>query len=701
MPPHSSSGRRQFLRAGAAGLLGTPLVSASWIKHALAAETAGKSELAKASGPLNRFPRMMQDWLTRQVRAVSAAGDERRAALRTKADAEAYVHWARERIRKCFGPEPEKTPLNPRVVGTVERDAYRIEKVIFESRPGFFVTGNLYLSKRQSSKRPCALVACGHSENSKCAPAENSVAQGLARQGYVVLIFDPPGQGERYQYPKADDPTKSRYGYSTFEHAQLGNQQRLIGETASAWFAWDGVRSLDYLLSREEVDPRHVGLTGNSGGGMETAFLCGLEPRFTMAAPSGWITTIRRNAENELTQDTEQCPPLLLALGLDQSDFLAAFAPKPLVIQAQEKDFFDIRGSQEAFDRLKRLYTLLGKPENIRLNVGPHYHSYPREGREATYQLFNAAAGVPWNFEEPELAVEKDETLWCTKTGNVAEHDSRTVFSFTRKHSRRLAKARPMLDAPALRAAARELLKLPAIEGVADYAILRSAGRGRYASKGYSTYAVETEPGIHAIVTRLYDDHLISRPPRGATRAVLYVSHQSADFELRDEPLVAELAAAEPQSAFYACDVRGIGESRPNIGGVDGRLRLPFDNDYFYAAYGQMLDRPYLGQKVWDVLRVLEWLGSFGHMEIHLAGKGWGALAATFAALLSDAATQVTLKNSLRSFAEIAETEDYRWPSAMLLPGVLVHFDLADCYRALADRKLRQIDPWGPLDGLS
>lgn len=633
----------------------------------------------------------------RQVGDIEARGNEKRAALKTKADAEAYVQSARERIRECFGPEPEKTPLNARVTGAVERETYRIEKVIFESRPGFLVTSNLYVPKGRPGSMPGVLVCCGHSENSKCAEAENAVAQGLVRQGYVALVFDPPGQGERYQYPEACDAPKSRYSYATYEHAQAGNQLVLVGDTGSAWFAWDGVRALDYLLSRPEVDATHVGVTGSSGGGMQTAYLCGLEPRLTMAAPSCWVTTIRRNAQNELTQDTEQCLPRVLAMGLDQSDFFAAFAPRPVIIHAQEKDFFDVRGSQETYERLKQLYTLLGHPDYIRLHIGPGYHSYPRENREATYRLFNAASGISTEPVEPPIVVEKDETLRCTTRGNVAFENSRTIPSFTREKSGHLAKTRLALDDSGLREAARAVLKMPDITGVPDFAILRNAGRDRYPTKGYCTYAVTTEPGVAAVVTRLFDDKLMSRPPRGAKRAVLYVAHHSADVELRDEPLVAELLKTEPEAAFYACDVRGVGESRASTLGV----APPFDSDYFFASNSLMLDRPYLGQRVGDVLRVLEWLGAQGHGEVHLVGNGWGALTATFAAMLGANVVQVTLKHALRSFAEVAETEDYRWPYAALLPGVLRHFDLPDCYRLLAPQQIKQIEPWGARDGLS
>jgi hypothetical protein len=106
-----------------------------------------------------------------------------------------------------------------------------------------------------------------------------------------------------------------------------------------------------------------------------------------------------------------------------------------------------------------------------------------------------------------------------------------------------------------------------------------------------------------------------------------------------------------------------------------------------------MLDWPYVGQKTFDVLRVLDWLKFYGHTEIHLAAKGRGAIPATFAALLADNVVQVTLKNALTSYTEIAEAEHYQCPLSCLLPGVLAQFDLPDCYRELARKKLHQLEP--------
>jgi pimeloyl-ACP methyl ester carboxylesterase len=207
---------------------------------------------------------------------------------------------------------------------------------------------------------------------------------------------------------------------------------------------------------------------------------------------------------------------------------------------------------------------------------------------------------------------------------------------------------------------------------------------------------VETEPGVFALVVRLHDEALMSRPPRGTKRAILYVSHHSADAELRAEPWIAELIQSEPGSAFYACDVRGIGESQPDTCGPRSFL-TPYGSDYFYAIHSIMLDRPYAGQKTHDILRVLDWLAAQGHEEVHLAGNGWGAIPATFAALLADPVKQVTLKHALTSYSDVAESEEYNWPLSSFVPGVLERFDLPDCYRALAAKQLRQIEPWGAL----
>jgi hypothetical protein len=159
---------------------------------------ADASQAAPAAGTppltaLNRFPRMVQEFYVARENALHQQRLARLAALQTKADAEAYVQMVRGRIRESFGPFPERTPLNARVTKVVERDAYRIENVLFESRPGFLVSANLYVPKGRRFPLPGVVGSCGHSANGKAIDTYQSFCQGLARLGYVVLIFDPIG----------------------------------------------------------------------------------------------------------------------------------------------------------------------------------------------------------------------------------------------------------------------------------------------------------------------------------------------------------------------------------------------------------------------------------------------------------------------------------------------------------------------------
>ena len=646
--------------------------------------------------PLNRFPHMVQEYFVDQVRQVEAQADRRRAALHTRRDAEAYVHDVREKIQQCFGPWPERTPLHPRITGVVDRDDYRIEKIIFESRPNFLVTANLYIPKGHNFPLPGVVGTCGHSTNGKASEFYQGFSQGLARQGYVVLIYDPISQGERLQY--VNDQLQSEIGVGVREHLYAGNQQFLVGEFIGSWRAWDGIRALDYLLTRKEVDPDQIGVTGNSGGGTMSTWLCGVERRWAMGAPSCFVTTFRHNMENELPADTEQCPPRALALGLDHSDWLAAMAPKPVIILAKEKDFFDVRGAEEAYSRLRHLYRLFDAEDNAGLFVGPTGHGYSQENREAMYRWFNTVTKISDAQVEPNLVIEKDETLYCTPNGQICELDSRPIYDFTRARAQTLAGQRPgELTLPDLQKRIRDTLRLSETGDVAGpyYRILRNWRSRGYPKPRWTAYVVETEPGIAAVVYRLGDEQLLSRPQADTKRAILYVAHQSSDAELRSEPLIASLIEAESDATLYTVDVRGIGESQPDTCDQNSFLS-PYGSDFFYAIHSIMLDRPYVGQKTYDVLRVLDWLTSVGYEEIHLVGKGWGALPATFAAVLSDQVTQVTLKNALTSYSELAESRNYVWPLSTLVPNVLMSFDLPDCYRALEAKDLRQVAPCGP-----
>ena len=684
-------------------------------------EPARADDAPQSRQPLNRFPRAVHEFLIKQVRRAARVSASRREKLDGRGAAAAYVTQLRQTISECFGPLPERTPLNPQVTGTLQREGYRVEKVIYESRPQFLVTANLYIPAGEGPF-PAVLGVCGHSAEAKAFEPYQSFAQGLARLGFVCLIIDPIGQGERLQFPTPADAQTSQYGNGVAEHLHGGNQQYLVGDFFGTWRAWDGIRGIDYLLSRPEVDGTHIGVTGNSGGGTMTTWLTGLDNRITMSAPSCFVTTFLQNLENELPADTEQCPPDVIAAGLDHGDFYAASAPHPVTLLAERFDFFDIRGTRQAFTQLQQVYKHFDAAEAVRLHVGDSGHGIPAPARLAMYQTFCEAAGLPIPEAEPKLTLEKASDLWATPAGQVAPLGSKSIATFTAEKAESLAsRLSEPLRGEELRTAIWEVLRVgidrhdPAAHGRRDGGtigldpklqhppharILRPLNGRGYPSRYATAYALETEPGLFAVTTRLNDEPLYALPARQNNPAIVYVAHRSADAELRGEPLLRQLIDQTPQTTVYACDVRGIGETQPDIAGQDTFLS-PYGSDYLHAAYALMLGQPVLGGRTHDLLRVIDWVRSLGHPSVQLVGMGWGAIPVTFAAVLHDGVNQVTLKHALESYQSVAQTADYAWPLSMLVPGILGHFDLPDCYAELAAKDLRQIEPWGPRDGMN
>lgn len=213
--------------------------------------------------------------------------DRRREAFEFLKSRSACEQWQKDR-REFFvrqlGGFPERTPLNAKIVGELDGEGYRIEKVIFESRPGHHVTANLYLPKSQGPY-PGVLIPCGHSHNGKAAGGYQRISILLARSGMAALCYDPIGQGERYQlldlekehevFPQVSyrlpvPHPRVRY-LCTQEHTAMGIGCILLGTNIAQYRLWDGMRAIDYLQSRDDIQSEKIGCTGNSGGGTLTS----------------------------------------------------------------------------------------------------------------------------------------------------------------------------------------------------------------------------------------------------------------------------------------------------------------------------------------------------------------------------------------------------------------------------------------------
>ncbi len=680
--------RRDMLRnsaTAAAGALFYINGSQSWAEEVFV-------QTASAQTPREfRYGHVLQEYYVACHRRMMAERAKQRAAIKTPAQVMKLRDEIRRKLRSCFGDWPERTPLNARITGKIERDAYTIEKLIYESRPNYPVTANLYIPKNRNGKMPAVLGTCGHTRNGKAEPKYQEFARNLARQGYVVLLFDPPSQGERFEYDnKPGDPFIQ---WGVHSHQVAGNQMSLLGKNFAMWEAWDGIRGLDYLLSRPDIDPKRIGLTGNSGGGTQTTWLNALDDRFTMVAPNCFVTRYLNNLENEEAQDIEQIVPGLLAAGLDMADFYIAQLPRPTHFGGETNDFFDVRGLRASYEEVKRLYAIVGKADDVELYTGRETHGYNKGARESVYKFFNRQAGVTASPIEPDESPEKDETLQVTETGQVLALGSKRTFDFTINEARKIAAERKKLSGKPLADALTKLLALPARTSPPVYRVMRD----RRVSPQYrgGGFVIETESFDGANVFAI----LHAVPKQGpqyyfpkVEAATLYLPHLSSIDEIVSD----HAPKLDDGEIRFALDVRGLGEMMPRTHKDSGDdFFSPYASDYLYASYGLMWGEPYCGRRVHDALSTLDLFAANGCRDIHLVGRGLGAITATFAAVLHPLVKQVTLHNALLSFHELTEDERYQWPLSTMVYGILQQLDLPDCLRELATTKrLTIVDPW-------
>ncbi len=630
------------------------------------------------------YQSMVYDYYVERVRKLNRSRRRKLNSINTFSDALDYQKEVLEAINNAFSPKPEKTPLNPQVTGILQRQGYRIEKILFESRPGCIVSANLYVPDKLDNPAPGVIGPCGHSENGKACDLYQEFCQRLVISGFVVLIYDPFNQGERDQYILL--PEREAVSSCCSAHNMMGKQLELIGEFFGMWRVWDGIRALDYLLTRPEVDSSRIGVTGNSGGGTLTTWLWAVEDRFTMAAPSCFVTTFLNNLENELPADCEQYPPGVIGAGLDMADFIIARAPKPVILLGQKYDYFDRRGLISAYEDSARFYNIIGAPkENIAISIGPQGHGYSIHNQEDMVDFFAYHARQEVT-KAPKTDILSEEELYAAPNGSVIVAGATPIYELIAAESERISKNRKTLNESELKEKLSELLNLPENNDVPHYRVLRPT---RIEGKTFARYAIDTEDNIRAFMKKYMKKPEYSYSLDVENTVHLYLPHLSSEDDIQNEPLVKDLMSSYE---LYLLDVRGLGESMP----VDKNYFLhPYGMDYMFHGYGILLGESYLGRRVYDVLCTIDLLMHEGAKEIHLYGRGQGAIIALFTGVLNDSPVSVTIKNAPESYESWINNPIVLWPSANFLRGVLKFFDLPDCVNFLGD-KLKIIEPWGP-----
>ncbi|HEY0550255.1 MAG TPA: acetylxylan esterase, partial [Verrucomicrobiae bacterium] len=327
----------------------------------------------------------------------------------SKAEWEKRAERVRRQILVSQGlwPMPTKTPLNAVIHGKIDRGEYTVEKVFFESAPGFFVTGNLYRPKNVTGKAPGVLFAHGHwadarlSESTdaelrrELAEGEERFEQGgrsrfqsmcvqLARMGCVVWQWDMLGNSDAQQlsaqlvhgFKKQRPEMNTTENWGLFSPQAEAHLQSVMGLQT-----WNAIRSLDFLLSLAEVDPERMAMTGASGGGTQTMLLAGIDPRVKLSFPAVMVSTAMQGG---CTCENSS----LLRVNTGNIEFAGLFAPKPQGMTCANDWTKEM--STKGFPELKKLYTMLGAPNNVMLKRGEHFpHNYNAVSRSAFYTWLN------------------------------------------------------------------------------------------------------------------------------------------------------------------------------------------------------------------------------------------------------------------------------------------------------------------------
>jgi hypothetical protein len=539
----------------------------------------------------------------------------------------------------------------------------------------------LYLPKTKTQAAlPAVLFQSGHYWEGKAYPSYQRFCQGLARQGYVVLAFDPMGQGERIYYRNATG--QSRLSSCDEEHTHPGKQMILVGDTCTRFQLWDAVRSLDFLVAQPMVDAKRIGVTGHSGGGTLSMLLAAIDTRVSAAAICmGNLENIIASPFNPpgSTDDAEQNLIGGGAIGLDRWDLLYPLAPKPLMVLPSDRDFYAtyspiyITNARHEFQTLSSVYRVLGKPECIHWADTPLPHALAYDSRMLIYNWLAKwlKPGSAPLTKEPDVKPQSVQPLWATPTGSTLDlPQSQTPFLLNR--SRRPTRiSRPLP----------ELLQLPSAP---ERTPPKHIGSTRCSNVSVEAWEVTPVAGMRLPTWLIIQDEA---PPDSPV--VLSLDPQGAEI-LWFSP---EVDHALPANSPIVCtaDLRGIGSLAPQVGPGHPSYEIWHAHEENYAWASLVLAKPMLGQRVTDILSLVEFLKQNPRTTkrpIRLAASGALAVPALCAAALTPNIDRLYLNRPLVSFQAIVESENYSHTFANFVPGFLNHTDLPEILATLAPKKV-------------
>ncbi len=606
-------------------------------------------------------------WLDRQAQQQLDERERKIAAIRSVANADSRIAQVHQKLLASLGGLPTYSgPLRPRISGQIEAKRYIIEKVIFESLPGFFVTVNVY-RPNTAGRHPAILIPAGHTQEGK--PEAQILAANLALKGFVAFTYDPIGQGEREQtyLPQLG---RALSGGGGNEHLELGARSILIGQSVARYFIFDAKRSVDYLVSRADVDPDRIGVAGCSGGGAIAAYAATFDTRIKAAAAGCFINSFRTLFTGP-TADSEMTLPSLLSNGLDWADFFEQRPALPWLLMATTEDYFTPAGARPVYDEARSFYGLYGATEKIRFAVGPGPHGTPIESREEIYRWMHRWLNNGQGQSRDEAVhIYTNRELQVTASGNVDnEPGSRKLHQIIRED---FVAARSPRGVPALLS---ELKRL----GVA------SNGANNITSIDAEHIRFESEPGV-TVTAKLY-------LPKGEGRkpAIVIVEEKRLPVPLfvQRSPSTAAITEAMVLRGHVVLEL----EPRDSPDGVDGR---PFLGNWVTNERAEIVGRNLPAMRAHDILAAVDLLSLRPDVDpknIRGYARGVKGFWLLLAAAVDPRLTKIWLDRTPHSFAAALHAPLASFLFDALIPGFALHWDMLDLVKATGERRVYWTDP--------
>ncbi|MBI5775220.1 MAG: acetylxylan esterase [Verrucomicrobia bacterium] len=564
----------------------------------------------------------------------------------------------RAQLHEMLGlaPLPERTDLQPVITGKIEKEDFTVEKLHFQSLPGLYVTANLYLPKNITKPAPAILYVCGHGQVKK-----NGVSYGnkvayqhhgiwYARNGYVCLIIDTIQLGEI-----------EGIHHGTHREGMWWWNSR--GYTPAGVEAWNGIRALDYLETRPEVDKTRFGLTGRSGGGAYSWWIAACDERIKAAAPTAGITDLQNHVVDGVVQGHCDCMFMVNTYRWDYAQVAALVAPRPLLVCNSDKDpIFPLDGVTRLYEKVKKIYALHRATNNLGLLITEGPHKDTPELQVPVFRWFNHyLKGVDAPIGMAAVKMFEPEQLKVFDKLPIGERTSKIHDTF-------IAKATS--DVPAKNTAEHEkfqkehMLQLwlksfggwpdpaPSLNVSPAFSVERDGVR-------FTAHDFDSQPGVRlrfftlravaAKEVKAVRLHVLDEPGWSRFQAL---AQKAFNQELTAEkiagaPADEELDAAELEK--FLGSVRDSGEvlvSFPPRG--VGPTALRADEKYRvhvrrrFMLLGQTLD----GMRVWDVRRAIQAVRSLdGQKDVSVALLGANQLGgvALYAALFEPEISEITM----------------------------------------------------------